>query len=99
MYRLNNKTGVCVQRVNFRRVFQNANEQAIDLMEKMLQFDPAKRITVDEALQHPYMAQLHDPLTEPVSLSPINLGFEEETLNGDQVRERIHREISTYYHP
>ena len=34
-------------------------------MERMLQFDPRKRITVEEALQHPYLAQLHDPASEP----------------------------------
>lgn len=29
----------------------------------MLQFNPAKRITVEEALEHPYMASLHHPVS------------------------------------
>jgi serine/threonine protein kinase len=37
-------------------VFKGANPDAIDLIKKMLTFDPAKRITVDEALGHPYMS-------------------------------------------
>jgi len=38
---------------------------AIDLMEKMLEFDPRKRINVEDALKHPWLAQLHDEAAEP----------------------------------
>ena len=54
-----------MQRVNFRAMYPDASPKSIDLMERMLQFDPRKRITVEEALQHPYLAQLHDPASEP----------------------------------
>jgi mitogen-activated protein kinase 1/3 len=30
----------------------------------MLEFDPFKRITVEEALAHPYLAQYHDESDE-----------------------------------
>ena len=42
-------------------------------MERMLQFNPAKRITVEAALAHPYLAQLHNPASElsaPGALDP-----------------------------
>ena len=54
-----------MQRTQFRSLFPEANPKAIDLMEKMLQFDPRKRITVEEALKHPYLAALHDASAEP----------------------------------
>ncbi len=41
---------------DFNTVFKGANPEAIDLMRKMLMFDPVKRITVDDALKHPYMS-------------------------------------------
>lgn len=34
--------------------------QAIDLLERMLRFDPGQRISVEAALAHPYLASLHD---------------------------------------
>jgi serine/threonine protein kinase len=34
---------------------------AIDLLKKLLTFDAAKRITVEEALRHPYLSALHCP--------------------------------------
>ena len=45
-------------------MFPDASALAIDLMERMLQFNPARRITVEDALAHPYLAQLHDPASE-----------------------------------
>jgi serine/threonine protein kinase len=51
--------------VSFKKKFPEADALAIDLMEKMLQFDPRKRITVQGALKHPWLAQLHDEAAEP----------------------------------
>ncbi len=65
--------GVLLQRVNFRNMYPDATPKSIDLMERMLQFDPRKRITVEEALQHPYLAQLHDPASEPSAPSGCHL--------------------------
>jgi serine/threonine protein kinase len=33
---------------------------AIDLLNKLLEFDPSKRINVEEALSHPYLSAYHD---------------------------------------
>jgi serine/threonine protein kinase len=46
-------------------MFPQSNPLAVDLLEKMLQFDPRNRITVEDALKHPYLAQLHDSAAEP----------------------------------
>lgn len=37
----------------------------LDLLTKMLAFDDDKRITVEEALRHPYFDALHDSEDEP----------------------------------
>lgn len=40
------------------------SETALDLLDRMLTFNPIKRITVEEALAHPYLEQYYDPTDE-----------------------------------
>ena len=40
-------------------ILNGASEEAIDLVKRMLAFSPEKRITVQEALEHPYLKELH----------------------------------------
>jgi len=59
---------------------------ALDLLEKMLRFDPDKRITVEEALEHPYLAQLHDPNDEPVCEEVFNFIWDDVPLNKEMLK-------------
>lgn len=38
----------------FQQIFTKAHPLAIDLLEKLLRFDPSQRLSCDEALKHPY---------------------------------------------
>lgn len=40
---------------NFNELFKGANALAIDLLKKMLTYDPEDRLTVADALAHPYL--------------------------------------------
>jgi mitogen-activated protein kinase 1/3 len=40
---------------NLSKLFPGASAEAIDLLKRLLAFDPAKRITAKEVLNHPYM--------------------------------------------
>ncbi len=40
-------------RVSFAKLYPQASPQAVDLLGKLLAFDPAKRIECQEALEHP----------------------------------------------
>ena len=45
--------------------FPEAHPDAIDLLHRLLDFDPSRRISAQEALRHPYLDQLHKLNVEP----------------------------------
>ena len=71
------------------------NSDAIDLIKRMLTFDPEKRISIDEALEHPYMERLHfaddEPTGEPVP--DFDFDFEMYSLKINEYKEQIYEEI------
>lgn len=79
-------------------MFPNANPLAVDLMERCLTFSPRKRITVEEALAHPYLEPYHDPEDEPTA-SPLDPSFfsfdySKEQLSRAQLKQLIFQEVA-----
>lgn len=60
----------------FTQLFPNANPDALDLLDKMLAFDPSSRISVETALEHPYLHIWHDASDEPGCPTTFNFDFE-----------------------
>jgi serine/threonine protein kinase len=73
-------------KVNYRKMFPKAPELALDLLEKCLTFTPEKRITVEQALAHPYLKLLHDPSDEPACPQPFDVDFENIPLTKEALR-------------
>jgi serine/threonine protein kinase len=46
------------KRVPFEKLYPQATAECLDLLDKMLTFNPHKRITVEQALAHPYLSSL-----------------------------------------
>lgn len=65
-----------MQKVNFAVLFRGANPDALDLMERMLAFDPSRRIGVEDALEHRYLAIWHDASDEPACPTQFDFHFE-----------------------
>ena len=66
---------------------------AIDLLEKMLVFDPKKRITASEALAHEYLAPYHDPTDEPTADEKFDWSFNDADLPVDTWKVMMYSEI------
>lgn len=78
------------------RQFPNATDPAIDLLSKMLQINPKKRITVEQALAHPFFIPLHNPNDEPIAHSKFDFSFEDEKLHRVRLQELIWEEIGDF---
>ncbi|XP_008445484.2 mitogen-activated protein kinase homolog MMK1 isoform X2 [Cucumis melo] len=83
-------------RQSFTEKFPHVHPAAIDLVEKMLTFDPGQRITVEDALAHPYLTSLHDISDEPVCMTPFSFDFEQHALTEEQMKELIYLEALAF---
>ncbi len=61
-----------------KELYPRASKKAIDLLSKMLVFNPRERINVEQALKHPYLNKYHDPDDEPICVPAFNFAFEKE---------------------
>ncbi|KAG9313627.1 kinase-like domain-containing protein [Chiua virens] len=88
------------KRKPFATIFPNANPLAVDFLAKTLTFDPKKRITVEEALAHPYLEAYHDPDDEPVAppLDPEFFEFDlhKDDISREQLKELLYEEIMSF---
>ena len=62
-------------KVPWHKLYSDADPKALDLLDKMLTFNPHKRIVVEEALAHPYLEQYYDPADEVHLLTTIHSFF------------------------
>lgn len=54
---------LCVLHQRYLTSNAKDHEQLFDLIEKMLDYDPVKRLTLDQCLQHPFFSCYHQNTT------------------------------------
>lgn len=52
------------QKHTFSSLFKGASKHCIDFQKRTLEFNPKKRITIEEAQKHPFVEQFHNPEEE-----------------------------------
>mmetsp|Transcript_8143 Transcript_8143/g.20208 ORF Transcript_8143/g.20208 Transcript_8143/m.20208 type:complete len:384 (-) Transcript_8143:552-1703(-) len=82
--------------VPFSTMYPNASGPAVDLLSKMLVFDPRKRISAAKALEHEYLLALHNVNDEP-DAPCFDFNFEAEDVTENQLRELIWEQLRRYH--
>ncbi|XP_070780114.1 mitogen-activated protein kinase 3 [Enoplosus armatus] len=83
-------------KVPFEKIYPKADSKALDLLSRMLTFNPIKRISVEEALAHPYLEQYYDPTDEPVAEEPFTFSMELDDLPKEKLKELIYEETARF---
>lgn len=81
------------KKIPWEKTFPKANPQAIDLLDKMLLFDPKQRITVEDALRHPYLEELALPETETKCHTQFDFSFEDDLHTKEDIQDHMWEEI------
>jgi serine/threonine protein kinase len=84
---------------HFNDTFANCDPVAVDLLKKMLLYDPEERITIEDALKHEFIGDLHYAPDEPttVPVSAFDFDFEMYDLTIEEQKEIILDEIALYH--
>jgi serine/threonine protein kinase len=72
------------------RRFKNAGEVAIHLLTRLLEFDPERRLTCDEAMQHEYFAEL---CAEAAECDRVDVDVADE-MNVEGLSPAVERQLS-----
>lgn len=77
-------------------MYPGAGDDALDLLNRMLQFNPYFRISVDEAITHPFFKKVRKTEKEVTADRDIQIEFEKETLDKKKLRMLFLEEIKSY---
>lgn len=83
---------------SFSTLFPKASPLGLDLLGKMLTFNPDKRYTVQECLNHEYFEGIHNAEEEPVCEEFFDWSFDNFELSKERIQTMIFEE-SLSYHP
>ena len=82
--------------MEFSDRYRSTPAEGIDLLLKMLTFNPSSRITVDEALRHPFLASQRRPELEVKSVTPLDAVSVDEFETPGNILHNVIRELSFY---
>lgn len=84
-------------KVDWAAKFPGTPPDGLDMLDKMLRFDPRKRLTIEQCLAHPFMAEVRQSVDE-LKLQKVAYEFEDMNIESHLIRSLIIEELK-FYHP
>jgi mitogen-activated protein kinase 1/3 len=85
------------KKISLKTKFPGSSDEALDLLSKMLIFDPNKRITLKECIEHPFFKDVRDTSIEEEASFNLEFEFEDDqNLNIDKLRNLFLAVIKSY---
>ena len=82
---------------NFEDILKYDNKEAIDLVKHMLVFNPDKRYSIEEALNHHYLKSIREGIDDPKFDGKINLDFDyDKNVSLNQLMMLLLKEVESY---
>ncbi|KAJ5940836.1 hypothetical protein N7516_001004 [Penicillium verrucosum] len=82
---------------SLRATLGDVDSKAVDLLEKMLDIDPQKRITAADAIPHLYLSTYSDLNDEPECEKQIDWSLLDSEMTTDQWKTKMYFEILNYH--
>lgn len=83
-------------KLDLKKMYPGATEEALDFLSKTLVFNPYFRITLKECFDHPFFAKVRKADKERIQGQPVALEFEKMDLDRNTLRELFLQEIAFY---
>lgn len=85
--------------VPFQELFpvHKGEKHALHLLRAMLEIHPKRRITIEKALEHPFLESLHNVDDEPLHEHTFSFDFEQEELSRERIQQLIWEEIREFH--
>lgn len=85
-----------MEKVDLSTIYPGAGEEAIDLLHKILVFNPYFRISLDDCLEHPFFSSIRKLDKEQIATESIKFDWEKESLDRHKLRHYFIEEIDYF---
>jgi mitogen-activated protein kinase 1/3 len=85
-----------IPKKDFNKILKSKNPNAVDLVEKMLVFNPEKRYSIGQCLNHPYLKNMREGIEDPVFNGKLNLEFDDKNITLSQLFVFLVKEVSSF---
>ena len=79
-------------------MYPDASAESLDMIRMMLQFNPHRRVSVEQGLRHPYVVDFHNPEDEPTHHRIVKLPLSDNIrMSAEASRKHLFEDLRLYH--